>query len=174
MCLSSTVETSYPASRLVRPQGDERSVMTAVGAAVKQLDRNLAIERLTAMRSTIDESIYTDRLMATLAIAFGVLAATLAAAGLYGTISYAVARRTRAFGRRLALGATPESLLLPVMCETGWPIAVGVAVGLPASVPLACLAQSEFYGIRSHDPWVIGGATPAVRAMRIEPVRALR
>jgi predicted permease len=171
----------------VRTGGDERSVMTAVRAAVKQLDRNLPIERLTAMKSTIDDSIYTDRLMATLAIAFGVLAATLAAVGLYGTISYAVARRTREFGIRLALGATPESLLLSVMRETGWLIAIGVAVGLPASMALARLAESEFYGVRAHDPWAIGGATlliavvglvaglgPAVRAMRIEPVRALR
>jgi len=171
----------------VRTQGDERSVMTAVRAAVKQLDRNLPIEKLTAMRSTIDDSIYTDRLMATLAIAFGVLAATLAAVGLYGTVSYAVSRRTREFGIRLALGATPDSLLVSVMRETGWLIAIGVAVGLPASLALARLAESEFYGIRAYDPLAIGGATlliavvgllaglaPALRAMRIEPVRALR
>ena len=171
----------------VQTQGDERSVMMAMRAAVKQLDRNLPIERLTAMKSTIDDSIYTDRLMATLAIAFGVLAAILAAVGLYGTVSYAVARRTREFGIRLVLGAAPESLLLSVMRETGWLIAIGVAVGLPASLALARLAESEFYGIRVYDPWAIGGATlliavvgllaglaPAVRAMRIEPVRALR
>ena len=143
----------------LRTQGDERSVMTAVRATVKQLDRNVPIERLTSMKSTIDDSIYTDRLMATLAIAFGVLAATLAAVGLYGTVSYAVARRTREFGIRLVLGAAPESLLLSVMRETGWLIAIGVAVGLPASLALARLAESEFYGIRAHDPWAIGAAT---------------
>ena len=73
------------------------------------------------------------------------------------------------------------------MRETGWLIAIGVAVGLPASMALAHLAESEFYGIGAHDPWAIGGATllivvvgllaglaPAIRAMRIEPVRALR
>jgi hypothetical protein len=67
--------------------------------------------------------------MATLAMAFGALAAILAAVGLYGTISYSVARRTREFGIRLVLGAAPESLLLFVLREVGWLIGIGVAVG---------------------------------------------
>jgi ABC-type antimicrobial peptide transport system permease subunit len=135
----------------------------------------------------IGDSIYTDRLMATLAVAFGVLATLLAAVGLYGVVSYSVSRRTREFGIRLALGAAPGSLLLFVMREVGWLIAVGAAVGLPASFMLARLAESQFYGIRAHDPWTLAGATvliamvglfaglaPALRAMRIEPVIALR
>jgi ABC-type antimicrobial peptide transport system permease subunit len=135
----------------------------------------------------IGDSIYTDRLMATLAVAFGALAAILAAVGLYGTISYSVARRTREFGIRLVLGAAPESLLRFVMREVGWLIAIGVAVGLPASYLLARLAESQFYGVHAHDPWSLAGATlliamvglaaglaPAVRAMRIAPLEALR
>ena len=172
---------------LVRTGGGDRSVMTAARAIVKQLDANLPIERLTSMRLVIDDSIYTDRLMATLAIAFGVLAAILAAVGLYGTVSYSVARRTREFGIRLVLGAAPQSVLLSVMREVGWLLAVGVGVGLPLSYGLARLAESQLFGIRAHDPWAIAGAmlviavvglfaglAPAVRAMRIEPVHALR
>ena len=172
---------------LVRSQGDEAGLMTAIRATVRQLDRNLPIERLTSMKMAIDDSIYRDRLMATLAMAFGTLAAVLAAVGLYGTISYSVARRTREFGIRLVLGAAPESLLLFVVREVGWLIAIGVAVGLPASYLLARFAESQFYGVRAHDPWVLAGATlliamvglaaglaPAVRAMRIAPLDALR
>jgi predicted permease len=171
----------------VRTQGDEASLMTAIPAAVKRLDRNLPIERLTSMQMTIDDSIYTDRLIATLAVAFGALAALLAAVGLYGTISYSVTRRTREFGIRLVLGAAPESLLRFVMREVGWLIAMGVGVGLPASYFLARLAESQFYGVHAHDPGALAGATlliaivglaagvaPAVRAMRIEPLEALR
>lgn len=171
----------------VRSQGDERSLMTAIRATVRQLDRNLPIENLTSMKVTIDDSIYKDRLLATLAMAFGVLAAILAAVGLYGTISYSVARRTREFGIRLVLGAAPESLLLFVMREVGWLIGIGVAVGAPASYFLAKLAESQFYGVRAHDPGVLAGATvliaivglaaglaPALRAMHIAPLDALR
>src|SRR5450755_135349 len=114
---------------------------------------------LTSMKLMIEDSIYTDRMMATLAVAFGILAAILAAVGLYGIISYSVSRRTREFGIRLALGAAPRSLLLFVMREVGWLIAVGVAVGLPASYFLARLAQSQFYGIGAHDPWALAAAT---------------
>ena len=171
----------------VRTRGDEGSLMTSIRTAMRQLDRNLPIERLTSMKLMIDDSIYTDRLMATLAVAFGVLAAILAAVGLYGTVSYSVARRTREFGIRLVLGAAPGSLLRFVMREVGWLIAIGVAAGLPASYLLARFAESQFYGVHAHDPWALAGATlliamvglvaglaPALRAMRIEPLDALR
>jgi predicted permease len=171
----------------VRAGGDEQSAIATVRTVAKGLDPNLPLDRLTSMTVLIGDSIYTDRLMATLAVAFGVLATLLAAVGLYGVVSYSVSRRTREFGIRLALGAAPGSLLLFVMREVGWLIAVGAAVGLPASFMLARLAESQFYGIRAHDPWTLAGATvliamvglfaglaPALRAMRIEPVIALR
>jgi predicted permease len=170
----------------LRTRGGDQSVIAAARAAVSQLDANLPIERLNSMRVVIDNSIYTDRLMATLAIAFGILAAVLAAVGLYGTVSYSVARRTREFGIRLVLGAEPQSLLLSVLREVGWLIATGIAIGLPLSYVLARLAESQLFGIRAHDPLAIAGATflivivalcaglvPAGRALRIEPVQAL-
>jgi predicted permease len=178
---------SRQATFFVRTRGAERAVMAAVRTAMKQLDPNLPIDRLTSMRLMIDDYIYKDRLIATLAIAFSALAALLAAVGLYGTISYSATRRTREFGIRLVLGAVPRGLLLAVMREVGWLIGIGVACGLPLSYALGRLAQSQFYGVNAHDPWVLGGATllicmvallaglvPAVRAMRIEPIRALR
>ena len=171
----------------VRTAGDEGGLMAAVRATVRQLDRNLPIERLSSMQVMIDDAIYTDRLMATLAIAFGVLAAILVAVGLYGTVSYSVARRTREFGIRLALGAEPQGLLLAVLREVGALVAAGLAIGLPAGYWLARLTESELYGVSVHDPLTLCAATgliivvglcaglvPAIRAMRIEPVHALR
>lgn len=171
----------------VRVRGDERGIMTGVRAMVRRLDPNLPIDRLTSMKLLIQDSIYTDRLMATLAIAFGVLAALLAAVGLYGTVSYSVARRTREFGISLVLGAAPQSLLLFVMREVGWLIAIGVGLGVPASYVLARLAESQLYEVRAHDPLALTAATlliaaitllaglvPALRAMHVEPVNALR
>jgi len=171
----------------VRTRGDETRPLSAIRGVVRQLAPNIPIERLSSLEVIINDSIYTDRMLATLAVAFGLLAAILAAVGLYGTISYSVARRTREFGIRLVLGADPWGLLRAVMREAGWMIAIGVAAGLPAALALARLAQSQFYGVRAFDPLVLAGATilivavglaaalaPAVRAMRIEPLNALR
>lgn len=171
----------------VRTAGDERRMMAAIRPVVRQLDRNLPIQGLTSMQVTIDDRIYTDRLMATLAVGFAALAAILAAVGLYGTVSYSVARRTREFGIRLVLGEAPQGLLLSVLRGVGATVAAGVAIGLPLSYWLARLAESQLYGIRARDPWTLAGATilialvglsaglvPALRAMRIEPVTALR
>jgi len=175
------------ASFFLRVQGGEQNVLTAARTAVKQLDPNVPVERPTSMKVIIDDSIYTERLIATLGIAFGLLASILAALGLYGTVSYSVARRTREFGIRLVLGAAPKGLLWSVIREVGWLTAIGVAVGLPASYALARLVESQLYGINAHDVWVLTGATvliamvalvaglaPAVRALRIEPVHALK
>lgn len=180
-------ESTGRAAFFVRTRAREREMMGAIRAAVRQLDRNLPIDRLRSMQGMLDDAVYTDRLLATLAIAFGLLAALLAAVGLYGAISYSVARRTREFGIRLVLGAPPESVLRSVLSEVGRLIAIGVGVGLPAGYLLGLLAESQFYGIRAHDVWALAGGTvliavvallaglvPAIRAMRIEPVMALR
>jgi len=180
-------EFTRQAAFLVRTRANEREVTGAIRAAVRQLDRNLPIDRLRSMQGMLDDAVYTDRLLATLAIAFGLLAALLAAVGLYGAISYSVERRTREFGIRLVLGAPPETVLRSVLGEVGRLIAVGVGVGLPAGYLLGRLAESQFYGIRAYDVWALAGGTvliavvallaglvPAIRAMRIEPVMALR
>ncbi|HKW96826.1 MAG TPA: ABC transporter permease [Bryobacteraceae bacterium] len=175
------------ATFFVRTQGGEQAMMAAVRTAVKQLEPSVPVDWLSSMRLMIGDFIYKDRLIATLAIAFGALASLLAAVGLYGTISYSATRRTREFGIRLALGAVPRSLLLAVMREVGVLAAIGIACGLPLSYALGRLVQSQFYGVSAYDPLVLAAGTvlicgvaflaglaPAVRAMGIEPVRALR
>ncbi len=171
----------------VRTAVDEWQMMAAIRNAVRQVDPNVPVEHVASMKTMIDDSVYTDRLVATLAVAFGVLATLLAAIGLYGTISYSVARRTREFGIRLALGAIPASLLRFVMREVGAFAALGIGLGLPLSYLLARFVESQFFGVRAHDPWVIAGASvliavvaavaglvPALRATRIDAVTALR
>jgi predicted permease len=180
-------EFTRQSSFFVRVQGSESTVLAAARRIVKQIDANLPIERLTTMDARISESIYTERTMAILAVAFGVLATALAAVGLYGVVAYSVTRRTREFGIRLVLGAVPRSLLRMLVREILWLVAIGAAVGLPASYALARLAESQLYGVRAHDAPILAGAAafiaavaiaagiaPAVRAMRIEPMRALR
>jgi predicted permease len=180
-------DMTLQAAYFLRTGLDERAVMPAVKAIVKQTDADLPIERITTMRVMIDESIYQDRLIAILAIAFGVLAAILAAIGLYGTMSYSAACRTHEFGIRLALGANPRTVLALVIREAAWLIIVGVAAGLSLSIVLARVVQSQFYGVTAHDSWTLIGAAlliaavgacaalaPALRSMRISPIRALR
>jgi ABC-type antimicrobial peptide transport system permease subunit len=135
----------------------------------------------------ISNSVVTDRLIATLAVAFAILASLLAAVGLYGTISYSVARRTREFGIRLVLGAVPNTVLMSVMREVGWLALIGVAIGVPVSYALARIVESQLFGVHAYDPLVIAaaavligavafasGVAPAMKAMRVEPSRALR
>jgi predicted permease len=180
-------EFTRQAAFFVRTRSGDRQAMSAIRAAMRQLDAKLPIDALQSMQTMLGERVYTDRLMATLAVAFGLLAAALAAVGLYGTVSYAVARRTREFAIRLVLGELPRSLLWSVMGDVGRLIAIGAAVGLPAAYWLGRLAESQFYGVRAHDAWALAGGVlliavvgvaaglvPAIRAMRTEPVRALR
>jgi putative ABC transport system permease protein len=171
----------------LRTNGNDQGVMAAIPKIVKQFDTTLPVDDIRTMNTLVDNNTYTDRLMAILAIAFGMLATLLAAVGLYGIISYSVARRTQEFGIRLALGAERGNIITLVIREIAWLVVIGLIVGLPVSYALALLVQSQLYGIKAYDPVVLIGATlvliaagglagwiPAVRAMRIEPTQALR
>jgi ABC-type antimicrobial peptide transport system permease subunit len=171
----------------VRTIGEESTVMSAIRAAVKQMDANVPVEKLRAMNVSIGNSMDTDRIIATLAIAFAVLAALLAAVGLYGTLAYAVTRRTREFGIRMALGADRRRILSLILREAGWVVAIGIAAGIPVALALARFIESQLFGIEARDPWVVSAAAalmaavallaawiPAMRAVRVQPLEALR
>ena len=175
------------AAFFVRSRGADAAVMSAAESAVKQLDPNIPVRRLEPMSAMIRDSVGTERLLAILVLAFGALAAILAAVGLYGTISHAVTRRTREFGIRIALGADAPRILGLVLGEIGWMLGAGILVGVPATYALALLIESQLFGIHAYDPLVLIGAAvlisvvaviagliPGARAMRIEPVRALK
>jgi predicted permease len=154
---------------------------------VQQLDPAVAVFDMKTMQVRIDNSIYTDRLIATLAGAFGVLATLLAAIGLYGVIAFMVARRTTEIGIRMALGAVEGDVLRMVMREVTLLVAAGILIGVPAAFALGGLVESQLFGLKAADPLVFSGGAlllalialaagwiPARRAMRISPVQALK
>ena len=122
-----------------------------------------------------------------LTVAFGLLATLLAAVGLYGVTSNAVAMRTREIGLRLALGADQRSVLMLVLREVAVLAGVGVGIGLPLGLALGKVVESQLFGLTWADPLAVAVATlslvttafvaglvPAMRAARVDPMTALR
>jgi predicted permease len=170
--------------RSTRPTAE---VAAAIRETVRGLDQNLPVFDLKAMRDCVDEAATTERLIAVLAVAFGVLATVLAAIGLYGVIAYVVVRRTPEIGVRMALGARPAEVLGLVMREVALLLALGAAIGLVAAVGTSRLVEAQLFGLSARDPLVFvlalaglmvvgaaAGLVPARRASTIDPLRALR
>ncbi len=171
----------------VRTAGDESQVGPLIRQAVQQLDANLPVIDMKSMQVRVEESVHTERLIAALSGAFGVLATLLASIGLYGIVAYTVARRTPEIGVRIALGASRARVLGLVLKEAAVLAAAGLAIGVPAALALSRLVESQLFGIKAADPltFIAGGAILAVvallagylpgrRASRIDPIRALR
>ena len=126
-------------------------------------------------------------MISSVAAAFAILATLLASIGLYGVLAFSVAKRTREIGIRLAIGAEPSTVRDLVLREVATMLAIGAAIAIPAAVGLAKFAESLLYEMKGRDPMVIALATlvvaavslaagyfPARRAMRIDPMVALR
>jgi ABC-type antimicrobial peptide transport system permease subunit len=141
----------------------------------------------TVFQSMIRENLLRERLMATLSGFFGPLAGLITSLGIYGVISYLVARRTNEIGIRMALGAQPSNVLRLILKETMLLTLTGVAIGLPCALASARLISTFLYGLKPADPVAIGlamlamsgvaflaGCLPARRAMRVDPMVALR
>jgi predicted permease len=171
----------------VRTQQDPVSLATAVRTALKRQDPNLPLYDIKTMDRQIDELLYTERFVAFLSSAFGILATILAAIGLYGVMAYVVMRRTREIGIRVALGARPGMVVNMVMREVLAFALGGIAVALVAGFALARVLNSQLFSVNKFDPMVFAGATltialvsafagylPAARAARVDPLIALR
>jgi ABC-type antimicrobial peptide transport system permease subunit len=135
----------------------------------------------------IDNNILTDRLLMTLSGFFGALALLLAAIGLYGVVSYAVTRRTREIGIRMALGAERGSVVRLVARYAIGLVLAGTAIGVPAAMVLTRLVQSFLFGVKAEDAGTMAGGSlvlllaaglaslaPTLRATRVDPMTALR
>ena len=171
----------------VRTSLDADQLVGTLPKVVSELDPNLPIEKIRTMTQQVRENVFLDRFISILSVAFACLATLLAAIGLYGVLAYTVAQRTREIGLRMALGAEPARVRGMVMRQVGLMTLVGGVVGLVGAVWLGSLAKSLLYQLQGYDAVVLvsaavllslvsfgAGFIPALRASRIEPMRALR
>ena len=171
----------------LRTSGDPAPIIAAVREIVKQTSANLPPLEIHTSNQLVAESLTRDRMITKLSGVFGALAAILACIGIYGTMAYAVAGRTREIGIRMALGAQQGNVVWMVLRESLLLVAIGVAIGLPAVMGAGKLVASLLYGLTPADPIALALATlsmfvvaglagyiPARRAMRVDPMVALR
>jgi len=172
---------------VVRYTGDSTSLFPEIRSVVASIDPNLPVSDVTTLAQRVDDSVLNIRVVAQLSSFFGALAAFLACIGIYGVMSYGIARRTNEFGIRMALGAERYQVLRVVLWETLLLAIAGVAIGLGLSLASGRLVESLLFGLKPYDPAVLALATlamivvallaaflPARRATRINPSAALR
>lgn len=171
----------------VRTERDPAQMATTLRETMRRLDSNLPLTSLMTLDEQLNEQMFSDRLVAVLSLSLALLAALLAALGLYGVLAYVVARRTREIGIRMALGGQRNHILRLVLGQGAWLTAIGGVIGIVAALAVTRLAASMLYGVSADDPLtfiavaallaVVSGAAcylPARRALRVDPMVALR
>jgi predicted permease len=171
----------------VRTAIDPEAFLGNVPQTVARVDPNLPVDEIRTLPQQIRENIFLDRLITIMSASFALLATILAAIGLYGVLAYTVAQRTREIGLRMALGAAPSRVRAMVLGQVSRMTIVGGILGLSAAWWLSRLAQSLLYQMSGSDPIVLMGSAaalalvalaagfvPALKASRVEPMRALR
>ena len=176
-----------PLSFYVRTERDPSHMAATLRSLVQRLEPNLPVNNLRTLKEQVSSSMSNDRLVAMLSISLALLAALLAALGLYGVLAYVVARRTREIGIRIALGGARPDILRLVVGQGGWLTVLGAVIGMVAALVAMRWVASLLYGVTAHDPLtfvgvvallaIVSGAAcyiPARRAMRVDPMVALR
>jgi putative ABC transport system permease protein len=151
------------------------------------IDKDLPVNEITSLSDAISKSVAQPRFRTQLLGLFGAMALVLAAAGIFGVISYSVSSRTHEIGIRVALGAQRETILWMVLRETLLLAAAGLAVGIPSALAASRLLGHMLFGVSANDPATLAsvaivlaavaafaGYVPARRAMRVDPIVALR
>ncbi len=170
----------------LQTKADPLSLAPAARAIVHRFDPSLPVVDVKTLEMQISETHAVDRLFAMLSAAFGLLATLLASIGLYGLTTYTVTRRTREIGIRIALGAERRNILWIVMQEVLLLTAIGLGIGIPASLALGRFVQDLLFEMQARDPLVLAvaagtiiavslsaGYLPARRATAVDPVHAL-
>ncbi|HYP29039.1 MAG TPA: ABC transporter permease [Blastocatellia bacterium] len=171
----------------VRTINDPSEMMASVRRAVQEVDSNVPLFNMKTQEEQVNQALTEERLFARLSTLSGSLALTLACIGLYGLMSYSVARRTHEIGIRMALGAQPGAVRWLVMRETLLVIFLGVVLGLAAGLAAMQVISSMLFGLTATDPvtlliaililiavTALAGYLPARRASRVDPMIALR
>jgi predicted permease len=186
--LSTTQEPTLTNLTLhVKTETDPRGVAELLRAELKSLDPHLPLYDIKTLSTEFDESLVQERLVTWLSSAFGLLATLLTALGLYGVLTFSVARRTREIGIRVALGAQRRDVFRLIMTRGVLLVGVGVLVGIAASIAFSRLLESLLFGVRPNSIATLVGVSvglvvvaliacwlPARRATRVDPLVALR
>ena len=174
---------------IVRTSQSEQSLLPALAATIRQIDPNIGTinPETISQRMGDSESAWLHRSSAWLVGGFAALALLLGVVGLYGVIAYSVSQRTREIGMRMALGARRSLVYQLIMKESGWLVAIGIAVGLACSVGMTAFMDRLLFGVRSWDVSTLTAVAvvlalaallatylPARRAASVNPVEALR
>jgi putative ABC transport system permease protein len=181
------IQSYMPSSGLaIRTQGDPGSFTKAMQAAVARVDKDLALFLIRSLDEIADQSVARPRFRAVLALTFAIAALAIAALGVYGVLAYAAGQRTREFGIRMALGASPSNVLGLVLKQGAQIATVGIAVGLGLGLWLAQSLTTLLFGVKPFDPLTFliaplvlavialaACAIPARRAASVDPAIAL-
>jgi putative ABC transport system permease protein len=178
---------SNPMTFVVRTAVDPDAAVASARQRVWAVDKDLALTSTTTLKAVVDESMGDHRFRTALLSAFAGVALFLAALGIYGVLAYFVSQRSRELGIRLALGAHPRAVFRLVVGQGLRPVVAGAAVGVGGALAVTSLAQSLLFGVQPIDPITysvaiallatiaaIACAVPAMRAMRVDPLVALR
>ena len=158
-----------------------------MAAAIIAVDPALPIDANTPLSTLMAQSIGEERLMANLATVFGVLALVLASIGLYGVMTYAISRRTREIGLRVALGARQQDVVRSILFESLRLVAAGMVIGLPLALASVRLLRTQLTDVSTVDvpsiaaaltvlavSGIVASLIPALRASHVSPIVALQ
>ena len=172
---------------VVRTGGSPAALTQSLRSAVARIDPDLPVFDVRMMDERLADALATERFNTLLLTILGVVGLLLAASGIYGVIAYFVSQRTQEIGVRMALGATPGSVVRLILSQSLRPVAVGAAIGVVAALAASRVLTAQLFGVSRTDPLtiaavvavlaavaLIASVVPARRAASIEPTRALQ
>ena len=171
----------------IHTAGNPAALTNSLRSILKELDPNLPLSKIQTLDEVVSQSVAPRRFNMFLITIFAAVALLLALVGVYGVLAYSVGRRTAEIGLRIALGATPRSVLTLIVGQGMPPILAGIAIGMAGAIGLSHFVSSLLFNVKPVDPLTYGAVAllvavaallscyvPALRALRVDPVAALR